>query len=119
MTSHTEDWLRIRLAALDAIERRMTRPLRWIPNAFVGAAVVYAAGFLRFNLLDHTPVGTSFAEIFQILVIASSVIVLLVTAPAMAVSIFVDTRLRSSRKVFEKELSHHTSPKPLTGTISG
>lgn len=89
----------------------MTRPLRWIPSAFVGAAVVYIAGFLRFNLLDHAPAGTSFTEMFQIFVIASSVVVLLVTAPAMAVSIFVDARLRSSRKVFEKELSHYTSVK--------
>lgn len=58
MQKPSENWKRIRRAALERAQRTAIDPLSPLYDLYVGVCAVYLAGFLHFNLFER---GTDFS----------------------------------------------------------
>ncbi|MEZ5910950.1 MAG: hypothetical protein R3D84_00970 [Paracoccaceae bacterium] len=105
MDQKVEDWLRIRLAAIDTFERRMLGPFFWLPTAIACAVSIYIMGFLRFNLMSFGSAEFRTIETVQVFLTLSAALLVALMAPALAVTMFIERRLRHSRNVLLADLN--------------
>lgn len=70
MKRPSENWKRIRRAALERAKRTAIDPLSPIYNIYSGVCALYLAGFLHFKFFDH---GTDFSWFTACLIISVAV----------------------------------------------
>lgn len=93
-------WRAVRIAAIDAFERRILKPLEWLRTVFLCSGLVYLVGFLRFNLIDNAATPTA-PDVFQLFVTIAAAAVMLVASPAALAVTFVSRRLHQSKRAIQ------------------
>jgi hypothetical protein len=70
MQKPSENWKRIRRAALERAQRTVIDPLSPLYNIYLGVSALYLAGFLHFNFFDN---GTDFTWFTACLIISVAI----------------------------------------------
>jgi len=92
MQKPSDNWKKVRRAALERARRNMIGPLEVIHLALLGASALYLAGFLRFNLFGQTGDFSLASGAFVLLVAVAGLLVPVLTGSALTLH-FTDRRL--------------------------
>lgn len=92
MQKPSDQWKKLRRAALERARRNMIEPLEAVHLALLGASALYLAGFLRLNLFGQNGEFSLVSGAFILLVAAAGLIVPVLTGSALTLH-FADRRL--------------------------
>jgi len=83
MKKPSENWKRIRRAALERAQRTAIDPLSPLYDLYLGVCAVYLAGFLHFNFFDYSTEFTWFKACIIICVAVAGALVPLLTGSVL------------------------------------
>jgi len=83
MKIESDNWKRIRRAALERAQRTVIDPLSPLYNIYLGVSALYLAGFLHFNFFDYSIEFTWFKACLIICVAVAGALVPLLTASVL------------------------------------
>ena len=92
MRKPSDQWKKLRRAALERARRNMIEPLEVIHLALLGASALYLAGFLRLHLFGQTGEFSLASGVFVLLVAAAGLLVPVLTGSAVTLHL-ADRRL--------------------------
>ena len=92
MQKPSDQWKKLRRAALERARRNMIEPLEFVHLALLGASVLYLAGFLRLNLFGQTGEFSLASGAFILLAAAAGLLVPVLTGSVLTLR-FADRRL--------------------------
>ncbi|WP_299147251.1 hypothetical protein [uncultured Tateyamaria sp.] len=92
MQKPSDQWKKLRRAALERARRNMIEPLEVVHLALLGASALYLAGFLRLNLFGQTDEFSLASGAFVLLAAAGGLLVPVLTGSALTLH-FADRRL--------------------------
>ncbi len=92
MQKPSDQWKKLRRAALERARRKMIEPLQVVHLALLGASTLYLAGFLRLNYLSQSNEYNFVAGAFVLAVAVSGFLVPVLTGSALTLHL-ADKRL--------------------------
>ncbi len=93
MQKPTDQWKKLRRAALEPARRNMIEPLEVVHLALLGASTLYLAGFLRLHLFGQTGEFSLAYGVFVLLIAAAGLLVPVLTGSALTLHL-TNRRLR-------------------------